>query len=509
MKSFELIPQLGLWWAAHMKLALVVLAGLGVLAVIAQVCSQRRTPALTTHGSARWSTRRERREAHLSTQHGVVVGEIDGVIYCEDGPTHVALFGPTRSMKGYGHIRPTLQWFWRDSALILDPKNGENYQACRAERQALGRVEVFAPTGRPQCCLNVCDSIHWHEPREFDDALHIGQSLTAPRLMAKESEVSLHFRELAAMLLAATQLHLGYTTGGCHLPLVWQFLTQRPGKTKGQRLLETLDLMGSTAHVAGGVHQAIVSITNAILAISGDRELGSIWSTAIRPLILYNGPFVAASTATSTFDLRDLQHGPEPASLFLVAPSPQVAKRLYPVYRVVLDVALSRLMERQGKAKPADYQHRVLVVCDELPAYGYIPTLNDEVSTMAGYGIKGFFVAQDIYQFERTYGPDNDIWGNAHCKLFHAPDNDTTAERISAMLGTGTVEYEVRSRGGGMGGRGTSTPHRTGRAVLLPDEVQAMAPGLGIAVLSGEGLRPFQFTKCGYDPQYQEDKAYG
>ena len=44
---------------------------------------------------------------------------------------------------------------------------------------------------------------------EFDDALTVGQSLTAPRKMAKESEVSLHFRELAAMLLAAAQLHVG------------------------------------------------------------------------------------------------------------------------------------------------------------------------------------------------------------------------------------------------------------------------------------------------------------
>ena len=58
---------------------------------------------------------------------------------------------------------------------------------------------------------------------------------------------------------------------------------------------------------------AIVTITNAIETISGDRELGSIWSTAIRPLILYNSPYVAASTETSTLDLRDLQHGPEPS----------------------------------------------------------------------------------------------------------------------------------------------------------------------------------------------------
>jgi type IV secretory pathway TraG/TraD family ATPase VirD4 len=102
---------------------------------------------------------------------------------------------------------------------------------------------------------------------------------------------------------------------------------------------------------------------------------------------------VAASTATSTLDLRDLQHGPEPISLYLLAPSPAAVKRLYPVYRVLIDVALTRLMEREGQGKPEDYQHRLLLCGDEWPAYGYVPTVDAEVSTMDGYGIKGWFVA--------------------------------------------------------------------------------------------------------------------
>jgi type IV secretory pathway TraG/TraD family ATPase VirD4 len=323
--------------------------------------------------------------------------------------------------------------------------------------------------------------------------------------MAKESEVSLHFRELAAMLLAAVQLHVGYTSGGCSLPLVWRFLTQRKSKTRGRKLLETLDLMGKTRHVPQGVHMAIVTITNAIETISGDRELGSIWSTAIRPLILYNSPYVAASTETSTLDLRDLQHGPEPVSLYLLAPSPAAVKRLYPVYRVIIDVALTRLMEREGQGKPEDYAHRLLLCGDEWPAYGYVPTVDAEVSTMAGYGIKGWFIAQDIPQFEETYGVDSALWGNTHCKIFHAPDNDTTAERISRhFLGEGTVEYGVLSQGKG---GNSMTPHRVSRLLMTTDEVQMLVPHLGIGHISGKGLRPFLFEKVGFDPHYKEDRT--
>ena len=50
--------------------------------------------------------------------------------------------------------------------------------------------------------------------------------------------------------------------------------------------------------------------TTAIKNITGERELGSVWSTAIRPLILYNDPLIAASMDTSTLNLHDLQYGP-------------------------------------------------------------------------------------------------------------------------------------------------------------------------------------------------------
>jgi len=506
MNALEALRQLGIWGQHHTSLMLWGVGGGLALMALGNLLLRRRRPPMTTHGSARFATPREVRGAGLSTRHGVVIGEVERTIYCDDWDTHVLTIGRTRSGKGAFHLTPTLRYFWHTgSALIGDPKNGENYHASAAYRQQFGRVEAFAPYGPPQCCLNVEDTIRWGDPREFDDALTIGQSLTAPRKMARESEVSLHFRELAAMLLAAVQLHVGYTSAERSLSAVWRFLTQRKATKRGQNLLETLDLMSKTAHVPQGVHMAIATITNAIETISGDRELGSIWSTAIRPLILYNSPYVTASTETSTLDLRDLQYGPEPVSLYLLAPSPAAVKRLYPVYRVILDVALTRLMERAGQETPGDYTHRLLLTLDEFPTYGFIPTIDAEVATMAGYGIKGWFLAQDIPQLDETYGEDAPLWGNTDCKIFHAPANDTTARRISEnFLGEQTVEYAVvsQSRGGA-----TRTPHRVSRALLTPDEVQMIPPQQGLAHLSGRGLRPFLFSKVGFDPHYKEERS--
>ena len=91
--------------------------------------------------------------------------------------------------------------------------------------------------------------------------------------------------------------------------------------------------MAQTAHTASGVHQAIASMTTAISNISGDRELSSVWTTAIRPLVLYSDPLIAASTDTSTVNLDALQYAPEPLSLYLIAPSPMDLERLHPLYR--------------------------------------------------------------------------------------------------------------------------------------------------------------------------------
>ena len=96
--------------------------------------------------------------------------------------------------------------------LILDPKDGENYDVTACRRRKETQVFAFTPCRAPQTCLNVLDTIRLGTPQEVGDATLIAQSLTAPAKLQGEGSTGVHFRELAALLLTAAILHVCYTS---------------------------------------------------------------------------------------------------------------------------------------------------------------------------------------------------------------------------------------------------------------------------------------------------------
>jgi type IV secretion system protein VirD4 len=224
-----------------------------------------------------------------------------------------------------------------------------------------------------------------------------------------------------------------------------------------------------------------------------------VWTTAIRPLVLYSDPLIAASTDTSTITLEDLQYGTKPVSLYLIAPSPMSLERLHPLYRVILDVAMTRLMEHPVRT----WQQRLVFVGDELPWYGYTRAIDKGIAVMAGYGIKGLLVTQDLPALEEVYGPHTALWGNTDLKIFHSPTNDLTAKRISEnLVGRATMANPVEQRQSGVMGRHSVSLQHVARPLLTTDEVMELDPQLQIVRRSG--VKPMLCEKVNYrlDPEF-------
>ena len=204
----------------------------------------------------------------------------------------------------------------------------------------------------------------------------------------------------------------------------------------------------------------------------GERSTGDAWGTLTSALLPYADPLTQRSTDTTTVAIDDLQHAATPMSLYLVAPSTRSLETLAPVYRVVSDMIQYRLQQYA----PRSARHRLLVIANEAPAFGYSSFLDKGAAEAAKYGIKLLIVAQDMVQIDGTFGRDNSIFGNTATKIFYAPDRHETAKALSQAWGQATVEQPVLSKQEGMGGKTSVSYQQVGRWHMTPDQLRTMHP---------------------------------
>jgi type IV secretion system protein VirD4 len=250
------------------------------------------------------------------SQRGVLLGSLDSYYLTDDADTHLAIFGPTSSGKDVAHVIPTAH-LWHSSLLITDPKGGTTFNMTVRYRETCSDIVVFAPLEAISTHINVLDTIRKGTTYAFRDAQAIAKSLIAPEQMVRETPTSLHFRELATVLLAGSILYTVYTSRRPSLAGVLAFLT-----VEQDSLSDCLDVLIKSPHLTGEEKALVSSMGNEIAQVK-DRELSGVWTTTMRGLHLYREPTVARNTDTSDIDLNALQDGARPMTMYLVAPSPE------------------------------------------------------------------------------------------------------------------------------------------------------------------------------------------
>ena len=99
----------------------------------------------------------------------------------------------------------------------------------------------------------------------------------------------------------------------------------------------------------------------------------------------------------------------------------------------------------------------------------------DALSYMAGYGLKAYLITQDIRQIVDQYGTNESIVSNCHVRIAFAPNQLETAELLSKMTGTKTIQKASFNFSGSrlspiMGHVNASVDHIE-RPLMTPDEV--------------------------------------
>ncbi|WP_397245338.1 type IV secretory system conjugative DNA transfer family protein [Paracoccus mutanolyticus] len=234
-----------------------------------------------------------------------------------------------------------------------------------------------------------------------------------------------------------------------------------------------------------------------------ENERSGVLSTAMSFLGLYRDPVVAVVTRAS-WRIADLVGSRQPVTLYLVVP-PSDINRTKPLIRLILNQIGRRLTEELTTSAK---RHRLLLMLDEFPALGRLDFFESALAFMAGYGIKGFLIAQSLNQIERAYGPNNAILDNCHVRVSFATNDERTAKRVSDALGTAT---ELRDSTNYAGhrlapwlGHLMVSRQETARPLLTPGEIMQLPPTDEIVMVAG--TPPIRATKARYfeDARFQE-----
>jgi type IV secretion system protein VirD4 len=198
-------------------------------------------------------------------------------------------------------------------------------------------------------------------------------------------------------------------------------------------------------------------------------------------LTLYSDPLVARNTSASDFTINDLVNHEHPASLYLVVP-PSDKIRLRPLIRLIFTMIVNRLTERMDfeGAEQKRNRYRLLFMVDEFPSLKRMEVFADALSYMAGYGLKAYLITQDIRQIVDEYGPNESIVSNCHVRIAYAPNQYPTAELLSKMTGTKTVQKATFNFSGSrlapIANHMSATVDQVERPLVTPDEVMRLRP---------------------------------
>ena len=427
------------------------------------------------HGSAHWAEPAEVEATGLLPNEknagGVFFGDYDDQYLRHAGPEHILAFAPTRSGKGVGIILPTLL-SWKHSVLVNDIK-GECWHFTAGWRsKALGqRCIKFDPANPGSARFNPLAEIRM-DGNLIKDVQNIATMIVDPDgkglndhwaktgfdLMTGIVLFVLLYDPIQDKSLATVQAIL--SDGGPIRELAEQLADASEGDGGGKRMEGSAAVMTAirdTAHAmlndgladefSAHGWRAAAQAAQAFLNKAGNEASG-VNSTALSFLSLYRDPIVAENTRVSDFTLESLMQ--QPTSLYLVV-SPADKDRLKPLLRLILNQTVRRLTESMdfdeggGKSR---YPHRLLLAIDEFPSLGKLDVFQEALAFIAGYGMKALLIVQDLSQLYAAYTKDESIISNCHIRIAYAPNKIETAELLSKMAGTATVEHTQRQYSG-------------------------------------------------------------
>jgi len=473
------------------------------------------------HGTAHFATADEIKKMNIIEQkQGVYIGawqepKSNYQKYLKhDGPEHILAFAPTRTGKGVGLVIPTLL-AWEGSCVILDIK-GENWELTSGYRQEIGNnVLRFDPVAeKGGVGYNPLEEIRLNSIYTVSDVQNIASIIIDPDGKGLED----HWAKTGYALLTTMILHLVYKAQNeGFVPNLSQLrgLINDPEKDSVKDVLaEWIEYKHYKDEMGELITDPVVAVGAKEAMNKPDNELGSVVSTVVSNLSLYDDPVVKKNISQSDFKIKDLMGYADkknsPVSLYLVI-KPSDMNRLRPLVRIILNQILTILvgdMKFEGGQQKVEYANRLLLMLDEFTSLGRLPLFETALAYMAGYGIKAYIIVQDLTQLYKAYSKDEAIISNSHVRIAYAPNKVETAELLSKMSGQTTVVKTVRTTSGGRGsvvlGHVSENYQEVQRPLLTIDECMQLPPDDMLIFIAGQPTVYGKKIKYYLDPVFSK-----
>lgn len=360
---------------------------------------------------------------------------------------HLLTIASTGGGKGRSAIIPNLLT-WPGSALVIDPK-GTNAAVTAARRgNGGGRIEaslgqsvhvfdpfgVVAAQGIQSAAFNPLAQLDPTSERIAEDIWAIADALVVAEPGAEHWDQSAH--NLISGLIAhiVTQeppekRHLGH---------VRDLLTSAEfSPAEGDEDIVDLSVIGRMARNPGAA--GLAARAAAQLLAAGDRERGSIVSTAMRHTRWLDSAPMRAVLTGAGFDLRDLKR--KAMTVYVVIP-PEELENHKRFLRLFVTLGLAAMTREPTRPK-----HRVLFLMDEFPALGRMESVRVGINVIRSYGVILWPIIQNIGQLLHLYGKDAQTFLDATgaVQVFSIGGQET-ASFIASNLGERLVDSKVRGQ---------------------------------------------------------------
>lgn len=372
---------------------------------------------------------------------------------------HVVTIAGSRAGKGRSAIIPNL-WFYPGSTFCIDPK-GENAAKTAEHRAAnLGQqvyvLDPFRVSGLEDKYLatyNPLEAIDLSSNEVLEQIASIADSL-----VVESDSKNAHWDESARSLIQALIVHVltGNIRGrSVSLTTVRELLKRgdqiaadertkaaaktavtfpggtgpAPPVTPADPFVTLLDEMRENEALDG-----LAAAQAHKLSWMGAEERGSILSFAERNTKFLDGQSMQMVLQRSlrNLNLDHLKTHGRGISVYLCLPARYMASHARWL-RLILNALMFSVESNKELPKTG---LPILAVLDEFPILGNLKIIETAVGFMAGFGLKLWFILQDINQLKRDY-PDSweTFLGNAGVKQFFGNTDYSTLEYISKSLG--------------------------------------------------------------------------